>query len=721
MKKVLVLVFIAAVGFGFVFGDVSSIYAQEEFTLEEITVTAQKREENQQKVPIVMQVVSGEDMQELGYNNLDEIISTLAGAYVNTAGDGFRVSIRGISDDIRATGPYNDYTVSTPSVAVNVDGVYTQGRTSGAGLYDMERVEVLYGPQSTLYSSASPGGIVNIVTADPKTDKYEASGSLEYGNYNTLQLQGVMNAPLSDSVALRAAFSTSVHDGYMSNGSMDEDIKSARLKTLFKPNDALSLVVTGELTKTGGIGASMIDGFVSQDDLGDPWANSDDDPSPPRDLDRRKITAHFDWDLGFGTITLLPSYNTEDSHDAQSMEDNSGNQYTRYMDRTGTEKGVELRVASSSDSSIQWILGGNYYRMNTRQNLTSVPLFGQPTDRRVAETTDAVYGNVTYPVTDTFRVTGGLRYTKDVNDLIEIQYRIEEGLGRTDYQHCNIPYKDFDYKIGFEMDLGTDSMIYVDWSSSYRPVGMSIKPTLKPETLDAYTLGMKNRFLGNKLQVNVATYFYDYKNYVASFGMVADPANFNRTDPGADTNGDLEYAGVDLQTSAILGSNDKLDFSVSYLQSQFTRLIFDFDNPLFPDLDYSGKPETFTPEWTFDVNYSHNFDLTNGGVLTARIDSRYQTDYLVNVIDLYQRTEGMELGPMNAVFYYEFLSQAPWVTQEAHHISNASIIYTHPDGKLTLTGYIKNIENYAEKKHMMMSFTMIGAPRTYGAVLTVRY
>jgi iron complex outermembrane receptor protein len=261
-------------------------------------------------------------------------------------------------------------------------------------------------------------------------------------------------------------------------------------------------------------------------------------------------------------------------------------------------------------------------------------------------------------------------------------------------------------------------MLYANWSTGYRPVGMAIQPTIKPERIDAYTLGIKNRFFGNKLQLNITSYLYDYTDYVAEFGRVADPDNFNRNDEGATTNADLKYAGIEVQTSTILSSNDKLNFSVSYLNSLFTRLLFDFDNPNFPDQDFTGKPETFTPKWTFDMNYSHNFNLMNGGVLTARIDSRYQSDYLVSFVDLYQEMigEGFFGTPT-----YNFLSRAPFVTQDAHHISNVSMIYANPDGKWTLTGYIKNIENYAEKKSMMMNSIMIGSPRTYGAVLSVHY
>ena len=347
MKKVFIAIFMVIIGLGLAFGDVPNVCAQEsdfdEFTLEEITVTAQKREENQQKTAIAMQTFSGAELRELGYNDLDEIISQISNAFVNTAGDGMRVSLRGMADTIVTMGALNDMSISTPTVAVNVDGVYSSRRNSGSGLYDMERVEVLYGPQSTLYATSSPGGIVNIVTADPKTDRYEASGMLEYGNFEALQMQGMLNAPVGEQFALRAAFNTSVRDGYLANGADDDDSKSARVKALFKANDNLSLMVTGELTDSGGHGYSGTTSFISPGDVADPWDNSDQDSPVPRDRKNIDYNIQIDWDLGFGTLTLLPAHATMTETATMTRQDMfTGEEYTAFMDNEQEQLEDEL-------------------------------------------------------------------------------------------------------------------------------------------------------------------------------------------------------------------------------------------------------------------------------------------------------------------------------------------------------------------------------------------
>jgi iron complex outermembrane receptor protein len=161
------------IGFILAFGDVSALFAQEtdaeEFTLEEIIVTAQKREENQQKVPIAMEVIKGDTLALMGKDNVDDILKDVSNVMINTSSDGMRVSMRGIADD---SGVMEGQHVGGSTVAINVDGAYNNMSNVGNNLFDVERVEVLFGPQSTMYGSNSPGGIINVETANPKTDQF---------------------------------------------------------------------------------------------------------------------------------------------------------------------------------------------------------------------------------------------------------------------------------------------------------------------------------------------------------------------------------------------------------------------------------------------------------------------------------------------------------------------------------------------------------------------
>ena len=700
MKKVLMLIFM----FGFALSFVTLVYAQEnnidEFTLEEITVTAQKREENQQKVPVAMDTISGDEIRELGYNDLDDILSSISTVFINKAGDGLRVSIRGMSDDADTRGMANSMSNSMPTVAVNTDGIFTAGRNSGANLYDIERVEVLFGPQSTLYASNAPGGIVNIVTGNPKINKYEASGMIEYGNYNNMQTEGMVNVPVSDYMALRASFITSVRDGYLANGSDDDDTKSARLKALLAPNEKFSITLTGEYTQNGGAGLTGLEMFVNQSDVADPWDNSYEDAPLSRDKVTKKISADIEADFGFGVLTVIPAATKMRENAYQTVDDS-----TSYMDNRRDEKGAEARMVSSDDFHFKWIIGANIYRLeqHIRGETIGTPYYDDTVNSIKSH---SFYSNVTYPVSDQFRVTGGLRYSDDTNTGCFDAVMAFGAVHRPEL----ITYQGLDHKIGVEYDIGEDIMFYADWSTGYRVGSMGGADV--PETLDAYTLGAKNRLFNNKLQLNWAAYYYDYKDYPASWRMY-DPITM-RQDPGANVSGDMAMFGYDLQADMILSTQDRLNISISYEHAEFAYLYFDFESPLLEDIEYTGKELTFTPDWTINAAYSHNFELANGGVLTARIDSRFQSSFRILWNDEYCESA----GPGQPIYYYSYTGHNE---QEAYHISNLSMTYIHPDGKWTLGGYIKNLENYAVKRSLIQGTLNIGPPRTYGAVLTVKY
>ena len=744
-KRLFLAILTLTVAISFV--DTSSLYAQgtvdEEFTLEEITVTAQKREENQQKVPMAMSVISADDINTLGKSNLDEILSDIPNAVISKANDGLRISLRGIADDTQTN---HGQSVSMPTVALNMDGVFSNRKDTGSGLFDMERVEVLYGPQSTLYASNSPGGIVNVVTANPKLDKYEVSGLVEYGNYNLLHTEGAMNAPISGKVAVRAAFQTSIHDGYLSNGGMDEDMKSARLRLLYQPAEELSFVLTGEISKGTSQQFASVDAFVEQDDIDDPWSTTRD-LGDPTARDSKKIFGRMDWALGFGTLSMVPSYARQEGSGQEvsvmpGMPGQSEIVQINEFNNDSNEKTVELRLASSADSSIKWVVGFNYYKSS--DTVDSVGYVNGTANgdyrwSRMDEDAKAAFGNITYPVTERLRATAGYRQSWD-----ELKNLRDEGTNRggsIDYQTYNYvnKYDNPDYKVGLEYDLSEESMVYADYSTSYRNQGMGIQQavTPPPQELKAYSMGAKNRFFNRKLQLNASAFYYDYTNYSATqmaFSFSEDNLATPEPNPtgsymyvvqddGSTTWGDGNMYGVDIDMDAIITSKDSLKLSVSYLKSEWKKLLFDYENDytlpadagrypqgtdimvsLIPleDVSYKGKPMTHSPEWTINAAYKHIFSLRNGGTLEPQIQASYKSSYRLSWMD----------------------SDYPSNYQEAFLTMNLSAAYASPDGKWTLSAYVRNLENYASKIGYFgapVNATMLADPRIYGAVLAVRF
>jgi iron complex outermembrane recepter protein len=773
------------IGFMFVFGEAVCLYAQEtksdEFTLEEITVTASKRAENQQKVPIAMDVISSDQIKELGKNNIDEILSGVSNTIIEKSRDGYRIAIRGITDSSQ---PFHGMSTAQPAVAVNTDGVYSNRKDSVAGLFDIERVEVLYGPQSTMYSSNSPGGIVNVVTAQPKLDTYSVSGLVEGGNYGLLHAEAAVNAPLGNTIALRASAYTVKRNSYVTNASDKEDSMSTRLRALFQPNDKLSFTITGEYSKDKSAGFSGVRAFANQDDkyyppdqqtgiiypLTNPWTGIRAETHPSNDQPSQRVTAQINWDTGIGSLSLVPSYSTRHGHAIEvfpALPGSAVSEMSYYTKQDARERAMETRFTSPSDFFMKWMLGVNLYEGMDRQRRDSADYVetgdGEWSIRGMTQKSSAIYGNVTYPLTDVFRLTAGYRKSWDKT----LQH--DEGMNGAPpgsglppdaliYQNTETSYSTGgrpDYKVGFEYDLSTTSMVYGDYSTSFRvnamPGGaggppMNLAPGYAgqpgagsttsddPEILKAYTLGAKNRFLDNKLQVNLAAYYYDYKNYMAGNNMrmvwvydLNDPVlypdntigeadrNEQYMEPYANSAGNGRMIGVDMSSTMLLTRNDTVNLSVSYLNSKWTNLkmIYYYDKTLKlvngevktvtdPGADYTGKPMMSSPPWTVNLSYDHSFNLPNGGVLRATVSTKIRSAFRLSWAD--------EDYPLNY--------------QEGYHMEDFQAVYSSPDGHWSLSGFVKNIENYAEKRMYMTGMSAIltiGDPRTYGAVLSVKF
>jgi iron complex outermembrane recepter protein len=746
-------------------GGIPQIFAQEtkaeEFTLEEITVTAQKRAENQQKVAIPMDVITGDQLAETGKTNVDDILSNLTGVQIGYAQDGMRVQVRGLAE---ADTNFNNLHVSSPIVAVNVDGAFNSSSSAGQNLFDVERVEVLYGPQSTMYASNSPGGIVNVVTAAPRPDKYAASASLEVGNYSLFNGQAMVNAPIvKDRLAMRLAVQKEKRDPYVSGSNQTgENTDSARLKTLWQPTDEFSATVTLNYTKriNGGMMGGQVEMFdtpnghwytsgagpgaspVMDGKVTDPWTaapTAGAGPGPaqaPNSATQytKGITGDIKWETGIGSLSIVPQYSRTTSNDQaqQNQTDIFGNITSTYMvynAMRGYQKGVEARMSSKEDFLFKWILGVNYYKSKSSSYVT-YSNGNTPGNMWVTDDTKAVFGNITYPFTDKFRGDVGMRWSYD-------KAQSKGGM----FDMSNAPaYKSPDYKVGIEYDLAANSMLYADYATSYRV--SAFRTGIPPEKDKTYTIGVKNRFLDNKLQLNASAYLYNYKNVQVQLpGLstttpipvtaVVDPDGNPPTAAQTSPSGNLQnvgaaggppgYAdpyeqfqrgafrtiGVDASADWIITSKDKMNLAFTYLNAKWVDCTsFAYwqsasGGHFWPGdgVDYSGSKKAYSPTLTTNLGYEHNFDLWEYGTLIPHVDIMYKTHYV------------LDFGT----------SSLPVSYQEAYYNVNGNVTFTHASGIWSLNAYIKNATNYAAKNLYFMGNLSISDPRTYGAVLTVKF
>jgi iron complex outermembrane receptor protein len=743
----------------------------DEFMLEEIIVTAQKRDENQQKVGIAMEVVTGEDLVATGKNDIDEILSDMANVEINQSATGMRVSIRGLTDDSATS---NNMDTQGSMVAINVDGAYNGSSSAGLGLFDVERVEVLMGPQSTMYGSNSPGGIVNVVTAAPKTDKYSGSASIEVGSYDLLTIQGALNVPLiQDALAMRLAVSNSNQGSWTDDG--DSKTTAVRLKTLWDVNEDLDITVTGNWsTKNGGglMGGEVVP-FINQDDADDPWTSSSDSSDSLANKDDQVsdgVSAEINWSTPYGNVTIVPSYTESNSEgDHTTTEENfmtgTSSTVTYSEEQVNEQTGAEIRMTNAESFEwFDWIFGATYYDSFQRYFKDYAGGTASDTGREIYTKKKAIYANITYPTwfNEKLKLTLGYRQSWDSNNGWEYGGRAgvegdSEGDGET--------YSKPDMKYGFEYDAADNMMVYGSYASSFRSsnaVAQTLSDGSYPpnEEMDSYTLGLKSRWFNNRLQLNLAAYYYDYSNKLASGykdgyfteyevyqgedvisaqaeedaqgqwngyeeeedgyertldiydydedGSTDDELVFHLTDTNAQGWGEFSTLGLDLSATWLITSKDQLNFSVSYLKSEWETLHFEYYySQVFDDEDYSGVTPENSPEWSMTGSYKHTFTLGSLGTLTPRLDGKYKSEYYM-------------VGQ-----WKDYLDNYVYVEQEAYTMWDASVSYQHSSGVWSLNAYVNNITNYAVKSSVQLddnSMTMrLEDPRTYGATFSIKF
>ncbi|MGC3982446.1 MAG: TonB-dependent receptor [Steroidobacteraceae bacterium] len=349
--------FLGSAGLALGLISISNTYAQETETvgLEEIVVTAEKRTADSQKTAIAITTITGEEMARKSLQTIKQVLETVPNLQVASAAQGGIVFLRGI-------GSNSDSNYVDSDVAVSVDGVYG-GRSEGVlnAAYDLQRVEVLRGPQGTLSGRNAIGGAVNVLSANP-THEFEATMNAQLGNYSLAHLDASVNLPVGDSLAFRVSGMRETRDGYASNGGWASNLAGGRVKALWEPSDKLKIVGTAELNTqlgyaattypndsspffasagscplnlvthvqtcatTGGLNGSggyaifNPNGTAAISPNGQPvyfsWPTDPNDPwyvdpyhqPAKQDMRFRTFTLNVDWDVGFAKATIIPAY-----------------------------------------------------------------------------------------------------------------------------------------------------------------------------------------------------------------------------------------------------------------------------------------------------------------------------------------------------------------------------------------------------------------------------
>lgn len=735
--------------------------------LEEIIVTSQRVEENLQHAALPVSAVSGDQLASAGATRVQDLTAIVPSLQIAAAAGPYALFY------LRGVGNFNGNALSDAAIAVNLDGVVL-ARPSGTGglLYDVERLEVLKGPQGTLYGRNATGGAINIITRKP-THEFGGNASVDVGNEGLLTFNGAINLPLGDTAAMRAAAQISDHDGYFSDGTDDDKSRAGRLQFLFTPSDTVSLLASADYYHMGGkgVGATILDpagGFTAAGAR----AGATSDPinalysqtliftagdfygpllektlmvSVPVSLFQDNTywgaSATLDWHTDAGTLTVIPAYRHAEI-DYTSVAPG----FLIDQNETDKQTSLEARFASPTDRTVSYLLGTYYID----EDISATPTYDQQynastQDYNPTTKSYAVFGRIGFKVSDVFRLTGGVRYTHDDKDFSGTLNAAQVlcpgvfipppagpqfcfgGVGQITIPGAPIvldvskTWSETTGRVGAEWDVAPQSLLYASVDTGFKAGGFFFShddPTYEPEKITAYTLGSKNRFLDNRLQLNAEAFYWKYRNQQISHigtdstGTVIFPT---------ENVGKATMKGIEVELQYLAATNTLLAADVQYLNAKYDEFVYSLPNfgpppgtscpyigaaPPTPYIvDCSGKTPPQSPEWTVNLGIQQKFALGSGGKILFDIHTHYQSDTLT----------GLEFSDLEV--------------QDAYWLSGASIGYESPAKRWTVSGYIDNIEDNDIMQSTFpnplagaaLTAATLRSPRTYGIRVGVRF
>lgn len=704
--------------------------AAEEVDPNEIIVTATKRSENLQSVPISVSAIAGDALSKSRVTQADELVTKIPNLQLtSTVGDNTPIfALRGVS--------MSDYSLNQASpVATYYDEVY-KGNFAflGIALFDLERVEVLRGPQGTLYGKNTTGGAVNLISRAPKLGEANGYLNLGYGNYDRMDVNGAVNLPLGEKAALRVAGTYARADGWFKNvlpGKPDLASVSeygVRASLLVEPSDGVQFILRAATSNQNPRNYGIYAEPEAVNRVG---------------LSRRQIAANvtdrrhartysvsLTGNIDVSDALTLTSITSWDKGRLRFYEDTDGqpNELLEipYIDRA-TQFAQDLRLTSDYDGPFNFILGAYYNREKVFNQTTfeiakDIDSDGLPgvTDADCAiglplgclfdnsfdqlKKSVAVYSDVKFELADAVTLRGGLRYTHDTGDQTNFR---SDALGPNGVLVVNlIPNSALQYKknnlsgkIGVDYKLDGGNLLYANYSRGYRANSFNAQAffdpselsVAKPESVDAFELGAKTQFADRRVTLNMAGFYYKYRNQQF---ININPATAAQT---------LE----NIPRSRILGGEAELTARASdrlTLRAGLGLLDAKIQQGIVSGTDVSGHKLSNAPSLTFNGGVDATVIDSDAGKLSLHGDLAYSSSQYFEVINI------------------------PRLKQSSYALLSGHIDWESGNGRWNASIWGKNLTNrfyFTSRVDLLAGFGFdynhISAPRTYGITVGVKY
>jgi iron complex outermembrane receptor protein len=713
--------------------------------LEEVIVTAQKREQSLQDVSVAVTAVSADDLLRSNIKSIEDLQSRIPGV---TFGNDFsfaKLFIRGV-------GLNSSFAGIDPSVALHVDGaVVAQASAQFASLFDLERVEALRGPQGTLYGRNATGGSINLITAKP-TERFAGYTNLSIGGSDlSYGVDSAISGPLTDAVLGRVAVHYLHHDGYGEHTGTGKEIDdlnviATRGHLQFKFSEDVDLLLSGEYAKEDDHSKSVH--FIAPmfpvppqpglRALGLPnvLANSRNvggDFRPSFESETWSGTATLSWqvteEVAFKSLTNYREFDDQLVQDFDVSDTVNGGfppspTSTNQLQAIGDEQFSEELQFIYEGRKLRGIAAAFYLN----EKIDSLVLLGRdpvgsPGRARVVvpATLDvdawAVFTNFTYAFNDLFALKAGARYSaekRSVENHFGVASPVDPAAVFDPVRRASRDYSDFSPEVGAELRPNDNVMLYATYSEGFKSgtanLGERVPNLVNPETIENFEAGVKSRLLQDTLLLNLAAFKYkvDDAQYDRTYAITAPPFYAARLENAATTDG----RGLELETSWLATDRFRLSLTGTYYHIRFDRFLS--QNPINPALfgpggstlppeDLAGNTPRNTPDWTAELSATYEWPLTNGASLAlsgsaASRDQQYYTEFNDDITG-----------------------------QDGYTLYDANLLYSAPGGKLTLNFWARNLSDemivsgvYVTSTARTITGTYL-PPRTYGATLGYKF
>jgi len=806
--------------------------------LEEIIVTAQKREESAQAVPVAISVVSGRTLVEEGVREVKDVGKAATALEINTRqGQATVVGMRGMQQ--QGFAPTGD-----TLTAVHLDGVFLSNFWGMNGMmFDLERVEVLAGPQGTLYGRNSAAGAVNLITTRPG-DHLAANASIEFGNFGTLRTEGGFSIPLDETLAVRLAGTRYRRDALYSDGEAAIDQWAGRLSVNWTPTPVDAVYITYDHIDTGGTneggGLYAVDPNVRAYDpvsntfsatppesvtrfigaVGDPYDNAGYVAARGQVFSGQiqsvhwGVMAQYTHDFGgFDSVLLLSHRQLEAISQVATKAASAA--YPQLYPQVADTDVAELRFVSDDEGAWRWV-GGLFWLRSAALHGNAVPnslvpATGFPGFVNTATGTVstlgtpapdpntgldvpgcpclsgfspvngetmayATYGQATWtpPSLPRWHFTGGLRYSWDhkettqgyyVNSVLQSlwvpdaaripAFLVPSIITPAQSAGTNIPptvlhtngsgtWGQIQYRFGVEYTVDDRSMLYGTIATGYKSGGFAYgsTPKLKPETLLAYEIGSKNRFLDDSLQLNLAAWWYDYTDLEVPMSRPIPPPfpvvnNVPQTVvPSVASAGRVNLGGLSMDFDWAPTARDRFGLSTTHVYSRIVDGTETLDG-VVTEVIRKGQRLGDAPKWQWLARYSHRFDLQGGAAIVPGIKYQWQSrKYDGGAIPAGSVLPGATaVDPVRGTFI--LARETPGQTTiPAQWIADLQVKFVPAGSAWDLTAYVHNLTDELEIKQLFYganplnggptgnyghTTALLGEPRTWGVILNLRF